>query len=42
MEANKRAARKVRNAEINYEKRMAENVKFDSESFFFDVSLKSK
>ena len=41
-EVNKKAAREVRSAELNYEKKLAENVKFDAKFFNAYVRSKSK
>ena len=41
-EANKKAAKEIRNAKLNYEKKLAENVKFDAKSFYAYVRSKSK
>ena len=41
-EANKKAAREVRSAKLNYEKKLADNVEFDAKSFYSYVRSKSK
>ena len=41
-EANKKAAREIRSAKLNYEKKLVENVKFDAKSFYAYVRSKSK
>jgi hypothetical protein len=41
-EANKRAAREIRSAKLNFEKKLAESVKFDAKSFYAYVRSKSK
>ena len=42
MEANKRAAREVRRAKFSYEKKLADNVKYDAKSFYAYVRSRSK
>ena len=42
VEANKRASREVRSAKLNYEKKLAENVKYDAKSFYAYVGSRSK
>ena len=42
VEANKRAAREVRSAKLSYEKKLADNVKLDSKSFYAYVRSKCK
>ena len=42
VEANKKAAREVRSAKLNYEKKLADNVKFDAKSFYVYVRSKCK
>ena len=42
VEANKRASREVRSAKFNYEKKLAENVKYDAKSFYAYVRSRSK
>ena len=41
-EANKKPAKEIKNAKLNYKKNLAENVKFDAESFYAYVRSKSK
>ena len=42
VEANKRASREVRSAKLNYEKKLAENVKYDAKSFYAYVRSRSR
>ena len=42
VEANKRAAREVRRAKLNYEKKLADNLKYDAKSFYAYVRSRSK
>ena len=41
-EANRKASKEIRSAKRNYEKKLAENIKYDSKSFFAYVRSKSK
>ena len=42
VEANKRASREVMSAKLNYEKKLAENVKYDAKPFYAYVRSRSK
>ena len=42
VEANKRATKEVRRAKFNYEKKLANNVKYDAKSFYAYVRSRSK
>ena len=42
VEANKRAAKEVRRAKFNYEKKLADNVKYDAKSFYAYVRSRRK
>ena len=42
VEANKKAVREVRSAKLSYEKKLADNVKFDAKSFYAYVRSKCK
>ena len=42
VETNKKAAREVRSAKLNYEKKLADNVKFDAKSFYAYVRSRCK
>ena len=42
VEANKRAAKEVRRAKFNYERKLSDNVKYDAKSFYAYVRSRSK
>ena len=42
VEANRKATREVRSAKLNYEKKLAENIKYDAKSFYAYVRSRSK